>query len=262
MKPKTGEDKTPAVPLVDTVLKALEILDCFNTRETELSLSQLCGKTGMYKSRVHRLCNTLISAGYLVRTSRTNYRLGPKVMALGKVYEKSNSLISIAAPLMKQLSKQTGESTALFVIDKMKCICMARQMGPSRLVYSINEGDHMELLPTASGRILLAYADDAFIEKVFRETEPVQFTPATIVDKEALRKELTRIRQRGYARNIEGREQGIAAIAAPIFNHENKVPAALAVVGPAHRFTDENQRVMLDSLLEITREVSRLMGEF
>jgi DNA-binding IclR family transcriptional regulator len=261
MPANNSKERSPAVPLVDTVLKALEILDSFNTRETELSLNQLCEKTGMYKSRVHRLCGTLIAAGYLVRTSRTNYRIGPKLMALGKVYENSNSLLSVSGPLMRSLSEKTGESTALFAIDKMRCICMAREMGSSRLVYSINEGDQMELLPTASGRVLLAYADNEFTESVINEIDPVQFTPATIVDKDEIRKELKEIRKRGYALNIEGREQGIAAISAPIFNHENKVPAALAVVGPVHRFTEENQQTMLEALLEVTREVSRLMGE-
>ncbi|MGD8352598.1 MAG: IclR family transcriptional regulator [Pseudomonadota bacterium] len=256
-----GKGRVPAVPLVDTVIKALAILDCFNTRETELSLNQLCEKTGMYKSRVHRLCATLIAAGYLVRTSRTNYRVGPKLMALGKVYEKSNSLTSISGPLMRSLSQKTGESTALFVIDKMRCICMAREMGSSRLVYSINEGDNMELLPTASGRVLLAYADEQFTERVLSEVDSVRFTAATIVDKDEIRKELLRIRKRGYALNIEGREKGIAAIAAPIFDHDNRVPAALAIVGPVHRFTDGEQESMIGSLLEVTREISRLMGE-
>ena len=51
---------SPSIPLVDTIIKALEILECFNPQETELSLNQLCDKSGMYKSRVHRLCGTLI----------------------------------------------------------------------------------------------------------------------------------------------------------------------------------------------------------
>jgi DNA-binding IclR family transcriptional regulator len=261
MPPKAAEKKTTAVPLVDAVSKALEILDCFSVHETEQSLNQLCDKTGLYKSRVHRLCGTLIASGYLVRTSRTNYRLGPKLMVLGKVYEKSNTLRSIAAPFMKALTDATGESTALFVIDGMKCICMAREMGSSRLVYSINEGDFMELHPTAAGRVLLAYADEKFTEKVLNKSELARFTAATLVDRDEIKKELTEIRQRGYAINIEGREQGIAAIAAPVFDFENKVPAALAIVGPTHRFNDGNSQVMLEALRKATREMSRLMGE-
>jgi DNA-binding IclR family transcriptional regulator len=261
MPTKAADKKTTAVPLVDAVTKALEILDCFSAHETELSLNQLCDKTTLYKSRVHRLCGTLIASGYLVRTSRTNYRLGPKLMVLGKVYEKTNSLRSIAAPFMKALSTATGESTALFVIDGSRCICMAREMGSSRLVYSINEGDFMELHPTAAGRVLLAYADQNFTEKVLGKSELVRFTPSSLVDKDEIRKELVEIRARGYALNIEGREQGIAAIAAPVFDFENKVPAALAIVGPTHRFQSENTDLLLEGLLKATREMSRLMGE-
>ncbi len=261
MSLKATELKTPAVPLVDAVTKALEILDCFNSQETELSLNQLCDKTGLYKSRVHRLCGTLINSGYLVRTSRTNYRLGPKLMVLGKVYEKSNSLRSIAAPFMRSLTEETRESTALFVIDGMRCICMAREMGSSRLIYSINEGDYMELHPTAAGRVLLAYAEPKFSEQILDKSEMVRFTETTLIDKDEIRKDLANIRERGYAINIEGREQGIAAIAAPVFDFENHVPAALAIVGPAHRFSGESLDRMLDSLLKSTREMSRLMGE-
>ncbi len=258
---KITDKKTAAVPLVDAVLKALEILDCFNTNETELSLNQLCEKTGLYKSRVHRLCGTLIKSGYLVRTSRTNYRLGPKLMVLGKVYEKSNSLKSIAAPFMKKLTLETGESTALFVVDGTKSICMAREMGSSRLVYSINEGDYMELTPTAAGRVLLAYAENDFINKVLSKTKHTRFTDNTKVDVEEIKKELELIRQHGYGLNDQEREEGIAAIAAPVFDFENKVPAALVVVGPAYRFSAERRSEHLRKLLDASHEMSRLMGE-
>ena len=137
--------------LVDAVVRAMEIMDCFSLQETEFSLNELCERTGMYKSRVHRLCGTLLATGYLVKTSRANYRLGPKVMVLGKAYEQTNSLRTIAAPFMKDLSNETGLSSALFVLDGMKCICMAREMGLTRLVYAMNEGEYMELTPTAAG---------------------------------------------------------------------------------------------------------------
>ena len=143
----------------------------------------------------------------------------------------------------------------------MKCICMAREMGSSRLVYSINEGDYMELHPTATGKVLLAYAEEEFIKKVLDKTKLESFTPTTVVDKEAIRGELSKIRQQGYALNREGREAGVAAIAAPVFDFENKVPAALAIVGSAQRFTEENTPVLLEQLLNATRGMSRLMGE-
>ena len=254
----TTEKSQAAVPLVDTVLKALEILDCFTTHENELSLNQLCERSGLYKSRVHRLCGTLIKAGYLSRISRTHYSLGPKLMVLGKVYEKSNSLKSIASPIMKRLSLETGESTALFALDGTKGICMVREMGSSRLVFSINEGDTMELTYTAAGRVLLAHNASEFAEKAVlrvnqsqhKDIDPVQFS-----------QELEDIRENGYCVDDQQSEEGLAAIAAPIFDYENKVTAALVIVGPAFRFSAERRQVQLKKLLAASHEMSRLMGD-
>ncbi len=255
---KTTEKIQAAVPLVDTVLKALEILDCFTTHENELSLNQLCERSGLYKSRVHRLCGTLIKAGYLSRISRTHYSLGPKLMVLGKVYEKSNSLKSVASPIMKRLSLETGESTALFALDGAKGICMAREMGSSRLVFSINEGDTMELTYTAAGRVLLAYNASEFVDKTVVKANQTQ---DKTIDPDQFRQELENIRQSGYCVDDQQSEEGLAAIAAPIFDYENKVTAALVVVGPAFRFSADRRQVQLEKLLTASHEISRLMGD-
>lgn len=251
-----SKEKKAETQLVDAVARALEILDCFSKHQTELSLNQLCEKTKMYKSRVHRLCGTMLATGYLVKTSRSNYRLGPKLMVLGKVYENTNSLRSIAAPFMRRLSSETGQSTALFVIDGTECICMAREIGSARLVYTINEGDNMTLAPTASGRVFLAFGDDAFTEKVLKKASKVQS-----FDLVETRNALADIREKGYAINKKGIEEGTAAIAAPIFDFDHNVAAALAIVGPTHKFSDNQCDDMLKSLIAATNEMSRLMGE-
>ena len=254
------EDNKNTPQVVDAVVKALDILDCFTTSETELSLTQLSEKTGLYKSRVHRLCATLMQSGYLVKRSRTLYRLGPKLMVLGKVYEKTASLRSIAVPFMRQLTEDTGESTVLYLIDGMKSVCMAREMGHSRLVYAINEGDTMELTPTAAGRVLLAYAAPELVDKVLSRITPTRYTEHTKVDVAEIKKELELIRERGYDVNDQERERGIAAIAAPIFDFNRSVYAALVIVGPAHRFAGGNRVQLLARLLETTGRISQAMG--
>jgi DNA-binding IclR family transcriptional regulator len=254
-KPKTEAQ------LVDSVAKALGILDCFSKNKTEMSLNQLCEQTGLYKSRVHRLCGTLIATGYLVKTSRSNYRLGPKLMVLGKVYENTNSLRSIAEPFMKRLSLETGESTALFVLDGMQCMCMARELGSSRLVYAISEGDNMAIAPTASGRALLAFVDEELKAKILTEAGDAESSGEHPVDTEEVERDLRTIREKGYAINKKGIEQGTAAVAAPIFDIDHTVVAALAIVGAVHRFGDEQCDQFVQSLLTATSEMSRLMGE-
>jgi len=264
MKKTTKEDPAgsshPSVPKVDTVARALGILECFTTGEPEQTLKQLCEKTGLYKSRVHRLCMTLLDCGYLVRTSYSSYRLGPKLLVLGKVYERTNTLLSISRPIMQELAATAGESVALFALEGDQSICLAREYGPSRLFFAINEGDFMELHATATGRVLLTYASADFRNRVLG-LKLESITPATITDKGWLDEECRATLERGYSVSREELEPGVAAVAAPIFNFEEKVPAVLTLVGPVQRFSEENLPGMIEMLLTATVDISRLMGE-
>ena len=249
-----------SAPVVDSLATALRLLDYFTIQEPELSLGQLSEKSGLYKSRVHRLCATLVLMGFLVRTPWSSYRLGPKLMALGKIYENTNTIVSIARPIMRELAHLTGESIALFSLDGDSSFCLAREFGSSRLVFSINEGDHMQLHASAAGRVLLAHGSGELRDSILGANHLQRFTPATTVDPKTIMGELGTIRNRGYAINRGERELEIAAVAAPVFNHEQAVEAALAIVGPVQRFSDDRIPDIVTPLLDATRRISRSLG--
>ena len=256
------EKKKSTAPIVDSLATALGLLDHFTLKEPELSLSQLSEKSGLYKSRIHRLCGTLVHSGFLVRMPWASYRLGPKLMVLGKIYENTNTLVASARPIMRELAEITGESVALFILEGESSVCMAREFGSSRLVFSINEGDRMQLHASAAGRVLLTYASEELREKVLGgdNTWLERFTPHTMVSPEKIKSELSLIRERGYAINRGERELEIAALSAPIFNHNQEVKSALAVVGPEQRFSDKRIEEMVKHLFEATRRISVLLG--
>jgi len=253
-KPKTS------VPIVDSLATALRILDYFTIREPELSLRELSEKSGLYKSRIHRLCGTLVALGFLTRMPSSSYRLGPKLMTLGKIYENTNTLVTISRSIMKRLAEVTGESVALFSLDGETSFCLVRELGSSRLVFSIQEGDHMDLHASAAGRILLAYGPKELYEQILGQPKLERFTSETITDPKKIKEELSNIRGCGYAINRGERELEIAAIAAPIFNYESNVESALAIVGPVQRFSVDNEGEILKNLLDATRKISELLG--
>lgn len=255
-KPK----KKTSVPIVDSLATALGLLDHFSLREPELSLSQLSEKTGLYKSRIHRLCGTLVLSGFLIRMPWASYRLGPKLMTLGKIYENTNTMATSARPIMRALSTATGESVALFSLNEDTALCLAREFGSSRLVFAIQEGDRMHLHASAAGRVLLAYGTEALRERVLSVEQLERFTPMTMVDPQKVKAALSKIRTHGYAINRGETELEIAAIAAPIHNHEGEVKAALAVVGPVQRFSEDRFDDILKSLLDATDRISNLLG--
>ena len=245
---------------IESVDKALGILECFSDSDQELSLKQLSEKTGLYKSRILRLCGTLMAHGFLIRQEGSLYRLGPKLMMLGKVYERSNTLISIARPILRELASITGESAKLFVIQGSKRVCLVREKGTYPLSYHVEEGESFELYAGAAGKSLLAYSSREFRDQVLGERVLQRLTPTTIVERSRLEKEFAAIRERGYATSNGEIFPEVSGMAAPVFDHENRVCAALTIAGPSQRFTEERRQEMRDSLLAAARRLSQLLG--
>ena len=245
---------------IESVDKALSILECFSDGVSELSLKQLSEKTGLYKSRILRLCGTLMAHGFLIRQESSIYSLGPKLMMLGKMYERSNSLISAARPILRELASITGELAKLFVIQGTKRICLVREKGTYPLSYHVEEGESFELYAGAGGKVLLAYASKDFCDQVLGEKVLERLTPTTIVERSRLEEEFAAIRERGYASSNGELFTEVAGMAAPVFDHENAVCAALAIAGPIQRFTEDRRQEMLDSLLASASRLSELLG--
>lgn len=245
---------------IESVDKALRILECFSDRATELSLKQLSEITGLYKSRILRLCGTLIVHGFLIRMEGSLYRLGPKLMMLGKIYERSTPLIFIARPILRELASITGESAKLFVIEGTKRICLVREKGPNPLSYHVEEGESFELYAGAGGKVLLAHSSRDFRDQVLGEKVLQRLTPTTIVERRRLEEEFTAIREQGYALSLGEVFSEVAGMAAPVFNHEGSVSGSVTIAGPKQRFSEDRQHEMLTALLDAAHKLSHLMG--
>ena len=244
---------------IESVDKALTILECFSDTEPELSLKQISEITGLYKSRILRLCGTLAAHGFLIRRQGSIYRLGPRLMMLGKIYERSNTLISLARPVMRELASLTGESTKLFIIEGKKRICLVREKGTYPLQYAINEGQSLELYAGAGGKLLLAYTSEDLRHEILNKTL-TRLTPSTIVERDRLEQEFETIRKQGYASSQGEMVPEVAGMSAPVFDHENSVIAALTIAGPIQRFSSDRREDVLENLLASARKLSKLLG--
>jgi DNA-binding IclR family transcriptional regulator len=245
---------------VEAVLKALEVLDCFQVQPL-LPLKKISELTGMNKSRIIRICGTLASRGYLVYDSEAqNYRLGFKVLSLSKAYERGNNLISLSRPVLRNLADQTGESASLFVVDGLQRLCLAREEGTCSIRYNILEGQRMVLYAGAGGKVLLAFGPEELRRKALSRDHLRKLTPTTIQDAKRLEKELETVRRQGYASSYGERDSEVAALAAPIYSHDGKICAALTIAGPINRFSKEHNVEHLKFLLASAGRLSRILG--
>ena len=245
---------------IESVDKALEILGCFSNQEPILSLKQLSEKTGLYKSRILRLCGTLLARGYLVRSQGSVYSLGPALMRLGKIYERNNSLISLARPILQELSAVVGESAKLFGIQGNQRVCLALVKGSLPLSYTVEEGEEFDLHAGSAGLVLLAFSSKEFRNHVLQREHLKKLTPNTVVDRNQLEQMFKKIRARGYSISRGELIPEVAGISAPVFDYSSAICASVSISGPAHRFTDFHCKEMLEHLLSSADKLSALMG--
>jgi DNA-binding IclR family transcriptional regulator len=245
---------------VEAVLRALDILECFQV-EPLLSLKKISEITRLNKSRIIRLCGTPVAKGYLGYDSEAqHYKLGNRILPLGKAYEHSNNLISLSRPVLRNLADQTGESASLFIVDGLQRLCLAREEGTFSIRYNILEGQRMVLYAGAGGKVLLAFGPEELRRKVLSRDHLRKLTPATTQDPKRLEKELETVRRQGYASSYGERDPEAAALAAPICNHDGKVCAALSIAGPINRFSKGHNVKHLKFLLASAERLSRILG--
>ena len=220
---------------VEAVLAALDLLDCFQ-RKPNLAIKDLITMTGQTRNRVMRLAGTLTYRGYLVFNPEQGlYGLGPRLLVLGKVFESSQSLVTLARPILRRMVDETGESVSLYVREDLERVVIAREEGTQNLRFSVGEGQRMELYAGAGGKVLLAWAPKAILQRVLKKKHLRRLTENTITDPRALAEELETVRAQGYAISQAERDQEAIALAAPVFDDRGELAAALAIVGPEKR---------------------------
>jgi len=245
---------------VEAVLKALDILDCFQSQPV-LTLKEIIDFTGMTRSRAMRLTGTLVSKGYLLYESKRNhFRLGSRVMILGKVFEAHNTLVSISRPILRDLVRMTGELASLYVIDGLERVALAREKSSHKISYTVTEGQRMELYAGAAGKVLLAFAPSEIPEKVLSKGFLKKLTPMTISDPEHLARELEAIRRKGYGVSHGERVSDVWSVAAPIFDRDGTVCCSIGITGPIYRIPERVQPNYIEMVVKKSIELSRLLG--
>jgi DNA-binding IclR family transcriptional regulator len=253
---QTSEARSGTVQSVARSIRLLEEI----ARSAEIGLIELAKRTGLRPSTAHRLLATLIDCGYVVQGPYSNrYRLGHRVAALtGTIEDRLARLRAAARPAMAELSETYDETVNLSVLDHLN-IVYVDQLVSSRSVRMFTRiGSQVPAYATGSGKAMLAFSPDALVEQL---AEPfASFAPNTITTAARLREELERVRQRGYALDREEYDEGVACVAAPIFDHAGRPAAALSLSGPASRMFRLDLADIGERIVRRTQRTSRELG--
>lgn len=220
---------------VAAVERAASLLEAFTDRDYTLSLGELARRVELDKSTVLRIARSLAKHQLLVRNDDSSWRLGPKLMKLGNIYQSTFRSSDIIEPLLADLVMKTGESAAVYVREGDERVCLFRHDSHQSIRHSARVGSTYPLDRGAPGRVILAFLDKS----------------GSIYDE---------IRKAGFYATAGERDPQVASLAVPIFRDGAALFGSLALTGPPARFSEDAIKKNLEILQMAARKLSVAMG--
>ncbi|WP_353171891.1 IclR family transcriptional regulator domain-containing protein [Paracandidimonas soli] len=254
--PSTEGKKTPGDSYVQSFARGLAVIRSFSAQHPSQTMTEVAQRTGLTRAGARRILHTLHGLGYVDINGR-QFRLTAKVLDLGFAYLSSLPLWSLAEPFMESFVQEVQESSSAAVLDDKEIVYVLRVPTKKIMSITLGIGSRLPAYCSSMGRVLLAGLDDALLEQQLASTELLARTPHTLTDRAALREEILRVRQQGWALINEELEEGLISLAAPIRSRSGHVVAAINVSMHKSRQSAEGmQQHILPKLLATARQIS------
>ena len=232
--------------LVPALQRGLELLGRFNRSTPTLTGADLARSMGLPRASVFRILHTLERSGFVERVGDSaSYKLSIGVLRLGFEYLSSMELTEHGRPVIDQLRDVSGFSAHLVVRDGREVVFVVKAAGHSALFHAIQVGARLPAHATVLGRLLLSDLDMAALQKLYPEPTLHKYTdktPETLVQLKTL---IDADRANGFGLSQGGFETGISTIAAPVFNDQGKVVAAISITVPAQHVAPAQAKTLV-----------------
>jgi DNA-binding IclR family transcriptional regulator len=168
-----------------------------------MDLGELQAASALPRATAHRLVVALERHHLVRRDAQGRFCLGFELVALGRLAADQFDLAEVAAPVLRHLRDECGESVQLYVREEEARRCVVSLQSPHALRWIVPEGGLLPLEVGSAGRVLAG-------------------RPVSAV---------------GWIESVEEREPGAASVSAPVLDGSGRVVAAVSVSGPVERLT-------------------------
>ena len=244
---------------IPTNLRTMLILQAIGTQTDPLTAADVGRAVGLPKQTVHRLCNTLVDEGFLVRAQNGGLLPGrrARMMAAGTLFASSGHISR--RQILQRMAEETGE-TVNFVVPEDKGMSYKDRVEtdwPFRVQLPI--GSHVPFHCTASGKTFLSSRRKAERKHLVGSLDLTASTANTLSTPDALLSELSTIARRGYALDNEEFIEGMVAVAVPIRDSNGRYLASIGVHGPAQRFSVSKADSIAPRLHEASKQLAEVL---
>ncbi|MCP5072167.1 MAG: IclR family transcriptional regulator [Rhodobacteraceae bacterium] len=244
-----------------TITKALSLLNYFSVQRPEIGLTEFARLAGRDKATVHRHLVELVQNGYLEQDSDSrNYRLGPALLRLANVRERTFPARSAVVPIVNALSRELSELVHVSLLqgNMVSPLYHADKMFHGTRVH-FDEAGMLPLHATSSGLVMLAFGPGELLRQTLER--PLQkYAVKTLESKADLKAAVQKTRENGFCFSDQSFEDEVCSFAVPVFDHLQTAVGALAVALPVSRLNAEKQQSIIAALRKGKAEVSAVFG--
>lgn len=248
------------MPIIQSLDRALHILDLFDDQHRELKITEISQRLGLHKSTVHSLLKTLQLHGYIEQDENGLYRLGMKLLEKGQLLLRGLDIREVSNGHLKRLSEETGQTVHLVVQDGAEGVYIDKVEGSKAAIRYSWIGRRVPLHSSAVGKILAAYMPQAEREKLLANYTYSTQTANTITSEAEFLTELDQVRETGIAYDREENEIGVRCIAAPVYDHSRRIVAAISMSTLVTTVDEQELQALVLRLVETSKLISNGLG--
>jgi DNA-binding IclR family transcriptional regulator len=204
--------------------KGLDILELLSRTDAPLTLAQIARRLERSVGELYRMLACLVNRRYVVQFGDAYY-ITTKLFELANLNPPTHRLLIAAEPIMQKLAGDLDQACHLTVYDHGRQVVIAKVDVPTGMGFSVRVGSELDVIPSASGRVLLAFQDDE--RRQIRIEESLQRRPDHADPQ--LEAVLERIRKRGYESSPSKQVRGLRAVSFPVADLAGNAIAALTV---------------------------------
>src|SRR4249919_295389 len=245
---------------VQSLARAFSILEEIARNRDGIGLAELSKRVGLHNSTTFHLVKTLVSLGYVRQMKDSKrYRIGRPLFTLAASALDEVEMVSLATPILEDLSRETGESAHFSVRLGDAVVVLARIGGKGAFQLIDRAGAVRPAHCTALGKIMLAALGPEQLEQFMLRADLKAYTDKSITSGEMLRREIAEVRRTGQAIDDGEFDAELRCVALPVRDFSKQVIGAIGISGPVWRLS-------IDALQKRARVVraaaDRLSAEF
>lgn len=223
---------------VQSLGRAFAILEEVARNRDGIALADLSKRVGLHNSTTFHLVKTMVSLGYIRQMKDSKrYRVGRPLFALAASALDEIEMVSLATPVLEDLSRETGESSHFAVRMGDSVVVIARTSGPGAFQLLDRVGVVRPAHCTALGKVILAALRPDQLGRVLDRAELKPLTPKTIVERKALEQQIEEIRRSGIAFDDGEFDPEVRCVAVPVRDFTGHVIGAIGISGPIWRLS-------------------------